>query len=189
MSVYIVGDVHGHLIKLIELLIGAKLIDEEHRWSGGNAHLWFMGDFFDRGPHAVPFGLAGFRLLRGIRPGWHRDGERGFYRDGRDIAVQVGGVEGEIALELSPLIARAEDIERVLQSIGLDAERGAGVFRAPTDGNFHGIERLAGWEWVWDFSAGFALGFGRQTWQWKRGVHQGLPLRHYSMTGPRQALN
>lgn len=53
MTTYIVGDVHGHLIKLIDLLIGAKLIDETHHWIGGTAHLWFMGDFFDRGPHGI----------------------------------------------------------------------------------------------------------------------------------------
>jgi len=53
MSVYVIGDVHGHLVKLIDLLVGAGLIDESHRWSGGNAHLWFMGDFFDRGPHGI----------------------------------------------------------------------------------------------------------------------------------------
>ena len=53
MAVYIVGDVHGHLIKLIELLTEAKLIDEQRRWIGGESHLWFMGDFFDRGPHGI----------------------------------------------------------------------------------------------------------------------------------------
>ncbi|MBI1257913.1 MAG: serine/threonine protein phosphatase [Chloroflexi bacterium] len=53
MSVYIIGDVHGHLIKLIDLLAGANLIDEGHHWSGGDARLWFMGDFFDRGPHGI----------------------------------------------------------------------------------------------------------------------------------------
>ena len=53
MPVYIVGDVHGHLIKLIELLAATKLIDDERRWTGGTARLWFMGDFFDRGPHGI----------------------------------------------------------------------------------------------------------------------------------------
>jgi hypothetical protein len=53
MPVYIIGDVHGHLVKLIELMIGAKLIDERQRWIAGDARLWFMGDFFDRGPYGV----------------------------------------------------------------------------------------------------------------------------------------
>jgi len=53
MSVYVVGDVHGHLIKLLDLLSESGLIDESHHWSGGDAQLWFMGDFFDRGPHGI----------------------------------------------------------------------------------------------------------------------------------------
>ena len=53
MAVYIVGDVHGQLIKLIDLLLGAKLIDENRRWIGGSSQLWFLGDFFDRGPHGA----------------------------------------------------------------------------------------------------------------------------------------
>lgn len=53
MAVYIVGDVHGHLIKLIDLLMSAELIDQDRRWIGGDSQLWFMGDFFDRGPHGI----------------------------------------------------------------------------------------------------------------------------------------
>lgn len=53
MAVYIVGDIHGHLVKLLDLLIGANLIDQQRRWTGGTNQLWFMGDFFDRGPHGV----------------------------------------------------------------------------------------------------------------------------------------
>lgn len=53
MPVYIIGDLHGHYNKLIELLTAAKLIDDERRWAGKQARLWFMGDFFDRGPQGV----------------------------------------------------------------------------------------------------------------------------------------
>lgn len=51
--VYIVGDVHGQYAKLIALLREHSLMDANWRWSGGNARLWFMGDFFDRGPDGV----------------------------------------------------------------------------------------------------------------------------------------
>ena len=51
--VYIVGDVHGQYAKLVALLRDAGLMDGNWRWSGGNARLWFMGDFFDRGPDGV----------------------------------------------------------------------------------------------------------------------------------------
>ena len=53
MTTYIVGDIHGHLGKLIELLTASGLIDEQRRWIGGTANLWCMGDFFDRGPHGI----------------------------------------------------------------------------------------------------------------------------------------
>ena len=51
--VYIVGDVHGLLDRLVELLQNAGLINKNQAWSGGEARLWFMGDFFDRGPDGV----------------------------------------------------------------------------------------------------------------------------------------
>lgn len=50
---FIMGDVHGELAKLIVLLQRADLIDARLSWVGGHAHLWFMGDFFDRGPDGV----------------------------------------------------------------------------------------------------------------------------------------
>ena len=53
MATYVIGDVHGQLVKLLTLLEEAKLIDATHRWSGGAAQVWFMGDFFDRGPQGV----------------------------------------------------------------------------------------------------------------------------------------
>ncbi len=48
-----VGDVHGHLDELLAALAGAGLIDDEAAWSGGDAHVWFLGDFVDRGPDGV----------------------------------------------------------------------------------------------------------------------------------------
>ncbi len=49
----IIGDVHGHLKKLVKLLQDAQLIDAEHSWKAGTATLWFMGDFVDRGPDGI----------------------------------------------------------------------------------------------------------------------------------------
>ena len=48
-----VGDVHGHLDELLAALADAGLIDDEASWSGGEDHLWFLGDFVDRGPDGV----------------------------------------------------------------------------------------------------------------------------------------
>ena len=47
------GDVHGHREKLVAALHGSMLLDESGNWCGGDAHLWFLGDFVDRGPNGV----------------------------------------------------------------------------------------------------------------------------------------
>jgi hypothetical protein len=51
--VYIVGDIHGQYEQLVGLLRGVGLVDERLDWAGGAALLWFIGDFFDRGPCGV----------------------------------------------------------------------------------------------------------------------------------------
>jgi hypothetical protein len=50
---YIVGDVHGQLDKLIVHLQREVLIDNACQWCGGDAVVWFLGDFFDRGPDGI----------------------------------------------------------------------------------------------------------------------------------------
>ncbi|KJK54659.1 serine/threonine protein kinase [Streptomyces sp. NRRL F-4428] len=50
---YVVGDVHGYLDELVTELQAQGLIDSECRWSAGNARLWFLGDFTDRGPDGI----------------------------------------------------------------------------------------------------------------------------------------
>ena len=52
-SIYIIGDIHGHLKKLVKLLEEVQLIDAKHSWKAGTAALWFMGDFVDRGPEGI----------------------------------------------------------------------------------------------------------------------------------------
>jgi hypothetical protein len=51
--VYIIGDIHGQYEQLVGLLRGVGLIDDRMEWAGGAALLWFIGDFFDRGPCGV----------------------------------------------------------------------------------------------------------------------------------------
>ncbi|MGF1504623.1 MAG: metallophosphoesterase [Anaerolineae bacterium] len=46
----VLGDIHGHFDKLVRLLLEGGWVDEEMTWSGGDARLWFLGDYFDRGP-------------------------------------------------------------------------------------------------------------------------------------------
>lgn len=45
-----VGDVHGDMEALVEVLKLAGLIDEKQRWVGGKAHLVQTGDIADRAP-------------------------------------------------------------------------------------------------------------------------------------------
>jgi len=58
-AIYVMGDVHGHLARLTQLLQHAGLLDpaglwtERPLWRGGPATLWFLGDFFDRGPASL----------------------------------------------------------------------------------------------------------------------------------------
>ncbi len=50
---FVVGDVHGHRAELAAALLDAGLVGEDGDWSGGDARLWFLGDFVDRGPDGV----------------------------------------------------------------------------------------------------------------------------------------
>lgn len=52
-SAYVIGDVHGHRAELVTALRSAGLVGEDEAWCGGTAHVWFLGDFFDRGPDGV----------------------------------------------------------------------------------------------------------------------------------------
>ena len=49
-----IGDVHGSYDKMLELLRGTDLVDEELSWVGGETHLVFVGDLVDRGPDDRP---------------------------------------------------------------------------------------------------------------------------------------
>ena len=59
-ATYAVSDVHGHPEKLTAALQEAGLIDAEGDWSGEDDRLWFLGDFFDRGPD----GIGVLRMVR-----------------------------------------------------------------------------------------------------------------------------
>lgn len=50
---FVMGDVHGQLEKLRRHLRESGLVDDNLAWSGGESNLWFVGDFFDRGPSGL----------------------------------------------------------------------------------------------------------------------------------------
>jgi len=60
--VFAVSDIHGHPEKLQASLLAAGLTDAEGNWSGTDARLWVLGDFFDRGPD----GIGALRYVRGL---------------------------------------------------------------------------------------------------------------------------
>jgi hypothetical protein len=62
-STYVVSDVHGHLADLREVLQRAGLVDDEDRWTGGEADLWVLGDLVDRGPD----GIGVIRFVRSLQ--------------------------------------------------------------------------------------------------------------------------
>ncbi len=53
MPTFVIGDVHGCLEPLRALLQRLSLSDDKFSWSGGTAHLWFLGDYTNRGPDGV----------------------------------------------------------------------------------------------------------------------------------------
>ncbi len=50
---YVIGDTHGCLKSLIRLLQREGFIGSELEWTGGQAQLWFLGDYTDRGPDGI----------------------------------------------------------------------------------------------------------------------------------------
>jgi len=60
---FVIGDINGQIEKATAALRRASLIDESSRWAGGESTLWFMGDYFDRGPD----GIAAIDLIRALQ--------------------------------------------------------------------------------------------------------------------------
>lgn len=60
---FVMGDIHGQFDKMCAALLTAELIDPAYNWRGGTAVLWFMGDYFDRGPD----GIAAIDLIRSLQ--------------------------------------------------------------------------------------------------------------------------
>jgi hypothetical protein len=75
------GDVHGQLDKLVGHLRNADLIDDRQTWIGADSKLWFVGDFFDRGPS----GLKTIDLIRR----WQHEAEA----EGGEVGALIGNHE------------------------------------------------------------------------------------------------
>lgn len=64
MPSYIIGDIHGHLDRLIELLHTAGLINKQRAWCGGDATLCCVGDYVNHGKN----GIGVLDLLMQLQP-------------------------------------------------------------------------------------------------------------------------
>ena len=107
---HVVSDVHGHVEHLVRALQQSRLLDSTRAWSGDQARLTVLGDFFDRGPDGIGVvdlirrvqdeaGSAGGRVdaLLGnheiLALGMHRFGDRlvrSPFGGGRSFAPKLG---------------------------------------------------------------------------------------------------
>lgn len=53
MPAFVIGDIHGHTGRVLELLREVGLIGSDLEWTGWDSVLWFVGDFCDRGPDGI----------------------------------------------------------------------------------------------------------------------------------------
>ena len=53
MPLFVASDIHGHRSEFRDALHDAGLIGATGDWTGGDARLWLLGDYFDRGPDGV----------------------------------------------------------------------------------------------------------------------------------------
>lgn len=81
---FVMGDIHGYLDVLVRRLRSAGLATVEGQWTGGQAQLWFMGDFTDRGPDGV--GVIDF-VMRLQADAAHRGGKVGALLGNHDVGL------------------------------------------------------------------------------------------------------
>lgn len=67
MNTFVVGDIHGCLHELHDLLRRLALLDRRLAWAGADTQLWFLGDYTDRGPDGVGVIDLVIRLQREAR--------------------------------------------------------------------------------------------------------------------------
>lgn len=81
---FVMGDIHGHLDKLIRHLRYAGLANSSAQWTGGEVQLWFMGDFTDRGPDGV--GVIDY-VMRLQQDAANKGGHVGAVLGNHDVAI------------------------------------------------------------------------------------------------------
>jgi len=52
-QLHVIGDIHGERNQLMSLLLEAGIVDDDLRWAVGDAQVWFVGDYADRGSDGI----------------------------------------------------------------------------------------------------------------------------------------
>ena len=52
-SIFVLGDTHGNFDEVIQILRNSTIINQDLKWTAGNAHFVFVGDILDRGKDAL----------------------------------------------------------------------------------------------------------------------------------------
>lgn len=94
--IYILGDIHGHRQRLLELLHTAGLTGADGEWSAGSAALWFVGDYVDNGPD----GLGTIDLIRRLQ------------QQARDAGGEVGALLGNHDVQLLAAYRQGDETRR-----------------------------------------------------------------------------
>ncbi len=93
-AIWVIGDVHGHHQKLLTILQTNHLADEAGHWAGGDQTLWFLGDYFDRGPD----GLGVVALIMALQIEAERDGGQvGALIGNHDVLIMAARQFGTVA--------------------------------------------------------------------------------------------
>jgi hypothetical protein len=91
-SAYVLGDVHGQYEKVVRLLIGTRLLNQDLTWNAGRSQVWFIGDFFDRGPGGVDI----INLIIDLQQQAHRaGGEVGALLGNHEVLMLAAKLFGE----------------------------------------------------------------------------------------------
>jgi Calcineurin-like phosphoesterase len=107
-TLFAIGDVHGDLQRLSQLL-SASRIAEGSRWTGGRSVLVVTGDMVDKGPHSVEV----LRLLSALRESASQAGGR--------VILLAGNHEMEFLAD--PAAEKSGDFAADLRKAGYDPER------------------------------------------------------------------
>ena len=104
MAQYVIGDVHGQFASFCRLLQGAGLVDGTFAWSGEDAALFLMGDFFGHSTTPGPHGLAAVDLTMRLEAAAAAAGGKvAALLGNHDVLILAARRFGHLSLKGSPI--------------------------------------------------------------------------------------